>query len=182
VTSTRFGVAALAASWCALVGLAAPPEPVLPAAMAPAPSVASRDLVGQVAPEFTLLTYSRKSITLSSMRGQVVVLNYWATWCVPCRTEIPMLDTYFRRHGNRGLRIFAITTEDSVPAYQLRDLSRELAFPLVLKMRGRHYLPTDGLPTNFVIDREGVLRYAKAGAFTYAEFDALIRPMLDEPA
>jgi peroxiredoxin len=148
-----------------------------------APPPGSRKVVvGQPAPDFTLVTYNREKIALSSLRGQVVVLNLWATWCVPCREEMPMMDQYFRTHSGKGLRIFAVATEDSVEPFRLRQLSNALAFPLARHLHGGAYDTLEGVPTNFIIDRNGVVRYAKAAAFDWNSFDHVIAPLLAEPA
>jgi peroxiredoxin len=163
----------------ALAAIAVPAAPGFAPVPDTAPS-AKKVVVGQPAPEFTLKTFAREEISLSSMRGQVVVLNLWATWCVPCRREMPMMDSYFRRNRSRGLRIFAVATEDSVPPFRLKAVSDALAFPLVLRLRGAQYQPLDGVPTNYIIDRRGIVRYAASGAFDHAEFDAILKPLLDE--
>ena len=88
---------------------------------AAAPSTAAPVVkIGQPAPEATLTMLNGDPLKLSSLRGQVVVLNYWATWCVPCRTELPLLDRYYRIQAKNGLRVFAVTTEDSLPAKVLK--------------------------------------------------------------
>jgi peroxiredoxin len=150
--------------------------------VAPMPPAKKKVVIGQPAPEFVLRTYAHENISLSSLRGQVVVLNLWATWCVPCKTEMPMMDSYYRQYSGKGLRIFAVATEDSVPPYKLKALSAALSFPLVLQLRGGAYDVLDGVPTNFIIDRNGIVRYAKADAFDRAEFDAVLKPLLAEPA
>jgi thiol-disulfide isomerase/thioredoxin len=137
--------------------------------------------VGQPAPPFTAVTFDMKTIALADLRGKVVVLNYWATWCAPCRVEIPMMDAYVRKHS-ADLVIFAIATENSVPGYKLRPLADALSFPLIKRLVGRGYGTIgQSVPTNYVIDRTGVLRLAKAGAFDEAGFDALIGPLIAEP-
>jgi thiol-disulfide isomerase/thioredoxin len=73
-----------------------------------------------------------------------LILNFWATWCAPCKEELPLLDTYFRIDEKAGLRVLAV-------------------------------------PTNFIIDRNGVLRYAKAGALTLDDLNTLLVPLLREP-
>jgi peroxiredoxin len=110
----------------------------------------------------------------------VVVINFWATWCVPCRHELPLLDTYFRAQKDHGLVVLAATTEDSVPEYQMRKLFAMLAITPLHRLRGP-YAPLGAVPTNFVIDRAGVVRYAQAGAFTLDELNNLLVPLLREP-
>jgi len=137
---------------------------------------------GKQPPDFTLKDASGKDVRLSSLKGKVVVLNFWATWCGPCKAEMPMMSAFHRRHKDEGFEIFGVTTEDSVPPYMLKRVSEALSYPLVLRFSGNGYPTLDGVPTSYVIDRKGVVRYAKAGAFEAQEFDELILPLLREPA
>jgi cytochrome c biogenesis protein CcmG, thiol:disulfide interchange protein DsbE len=138
-------------------------------------------VVGQPAPDVQLRLVDGQEVQLSNLRGQVVVLNFWATWCVPCRAELPMLDHYARARRDNGLRVFAVTTEDSLPAWQLRKLFAAMAMQPVRAVRGP-YRVLGGVPTNYIIDRAGRVRYARAGAFGLAELNALLVPLLNEPA
>jgi cytochrome c biogenesis protein CcmG/thiol:disulfide interchange protein DsbE len=142
---------------------------------------AARPQVGQPAPDFELSMVDGSHVRLSELRGQVVVLNFWATWCVPCRQELPLLDRYYRLQQSHGLKIFAITTEGSAPIYQLRRLFAAMAIPSARAIRGP-YDALDGVPTNFVIDRAGRVRYAAAGAFNLDLLNATLVPLLNEPA
>lgn len=136
--------------------------------------------VGEAAPEFTLRLIDDSSVSLSELRGRVVVLNFWATWCVPCKRELPLLDTYYKLRKDAGLSVYAITTEGSLPLYKLKPLFAAMQIPSARSIRGP-YRPIDGaVPSNFIIDRTGVLRYAKASAFDLADLNRLLVPLLNE--
>lgn len=152
---------------------------------ATASSVAAANLkVGQAVPNAELILSDGTRVHLSDLRGQVVVLNYWATWCGPCRTELPLLNGYYQAATKRGwpLRIFAVATEDSVPKYQLKRLFSVLSISPTDRIHGGAFADVDALPTNYVIDKSGVLRYAKAGAFDLNGLNAILIPLLNEPA
>jgi cytochrome c biogenesis protein CcmG/thiol:disulfide interchange protein DsbE len=146
------------------------------------PVMATEPRVGQPAPDFQLTLVDGTHVRLSELRGQVVVLNFWATWCVPCRTELPMLDGYYRVAQRHGLKVFAATTEDSVPLSQLRRVFAVLAIGAVRNIRGPYQPIRGAVPTNFVIDRAGRVRYAAAGAFDLDDLNRVLIPLLNEPA
>jgi len=138
--------------------------------------------VGDVAPDFELTLVNGQKVSLADLRGQVVVINLWATWCVPCRAELPELDTYYKVHKSDGLRVFAVTTENSVSEKQLKDLFRVMTIEPIHKLKGPYGSIGNAVPSNFVIDRAGKVRYAKASAFNRDTLNALLQPLLAEPA
>ncbi|HLK26664.1 MAG TPA: TlpA disulfide reductase family protein [Caulobacteraceae bacterium] len=152
---------------------------VLAATSLAAPALAAR--VGRPAPGFTLVTLDHRKISLADLRGKVVILNFWATWCTPCKAELAAMNNYARAHPNRGLVIFAIKTDD-YPAAKLGDLQKALPFPVVDDFRSWDYGKiNDQVPSSWVIDRAGVLRLKQAGAFNEDTLDTTISPLLDQP-
>ncbi|MEQ1510626.1 MAG: TlpA disulfide reductase family protein [Sphingopyxis sp.] len=144
------------------------------------PASATPPAVGDVAPDFDLTLVDGSHVRLSDMRGQVVVLNFWATWCGPCRTELPTLDRYYRLRRDVGLRVFAITTEDSLPIRQLRGVFAAMAIPAARRIRGP-YETLGAVPTNYVIDRTGHIAYARAAAFDLQDLNEILIPLLRQP-
>lgn len=114
--------------------------------------------IGQSAPEFAFTDLTGKTHRLSDYRGKAVVLNFWATWCAPCRTEMPSMERAYRSLKDRGLVIIGVSL-DTAPTNAVEALVKELAltFPILTDPRGtsaRAYrLP--GLPASFLIDRRG---------------------------
>lgn len=137
--------------------------------------------VGKPAPDFKLETFDGRRLTLADFKGKVVVLNFWATWCTPCRREMPLLDGYARVQQSHGLQVLAIATEGSVPEDKLKPIAELVSFPLVRRITGP-YRVLQGVPTNYVIDKAGVVRWAKAGAFDLDALNQLLIPLLNEPA
>ncbi|HEY2465118.1 MAG TPA: TlpA disulfide reductase family protein [Steroidobacteraceae bacterium] len=133
------------------------------------------------APDFQVTTFDGQKLALADFKGQVVVLNFWATWCGPCKRELPLLENYYRRQHSNGLVILAVATEDSLTPYQLRPLAKILTLQMVKRFKG-NYGDIKYLPTNFVIDRKGILRYAESGGFTEEGLDQVIGPLIAETA
>jgi cytochrome c biogenesis protein CcmG, thiol:disulfide interchange protein DsbE len=112
----------------------------------------------------------------------VVVINRWATWCTPCKAEMVTFENYLRTHPGADLKIYAVTTELDFPARKLQPLQGILHYPLGTSVSGFAYGIKGAVPTSYVIDRSGIVRFAAAGAFDDNSFDALITPLLRESA
>lgn len=144
-------------------------------------AAAKEPAIGKPAPDFHVTTFDGTKLSLADFKGQVLVVNFWATWCAPCKAELPMLDAYYKAQQKAGLKVLAVTTEDSLPPSALKKVSAVLTIPMVRKFTG-DYGPIKAVPTNYVIDRAGVLRYAKAGAWTLDDLNDILVPLLREEA
>lgn len=133
-----------------------------------------------MAPDAEIILVDGGKIRLSDLRGEVVLLNFWATWCAPCRVELPLLDRYYQLRKDAGLRVFALTTEGSVPLFKLRKLFAAMNIPAARKIGGP-YADVSAVPTNYIIDRAGRIRYARAAALTLDDLNRELVPLLSEP-
>jgi peroxiredoxin len=119
------------------------------------------------APEFALADLAGNRVRLSDHRGHVVLLNFWATWCPPCRAEMPSMETLYQAYRDRGLVILAIsgdrTGRDVVESF-VQEL--DLNFPILLDPNGEVFgqYGVRGLPASFLLDRRGRIVSAEAGA------------------
>ncbi|WP_294357472.1 TlpA disulfide reductase family protein [uncultured Sphingomonas sp.] len=146
-----------------------------------APASARLPKIGEVAPDFTFTLMDGSKVSRDDLKGQVVLLNFWATWCVPCRAELPLIDRYYDLQKKHGFRAFAVTTGDSLPLYRMKPLFAAMAIPAVKRSKGP-YSEVSAVPMNYIIDRAGRIRYATAGAFDLDTLNKVIVPLLQEPA
>jgi cytochrome c biogenesis protein CcmG, thiol:disulfide interchange protein DsbE len=137
---------------------------------------------GQAAPGFSVHLFDGSKRTLEDYRGQVVVINYWATWCAPCKAEMPMMSGFHSLYKKYGFEILGVVTRDSLPKRRLTELSDRISYPLVSRFYGKYGTIQGSVPTTYVIDRRGKLRHIKVGAFETQEFIDMMIPLLQEPA
>ena len=122
---------------------------------------------GQVAPDFRLRDMNGRMVSLSDFRGKVVLLNFWATWCGPCRVEMPAMEELYRQYPRKDFEILAVST-DAQGAAVTRPFQQEnnLTFPILHDADFRVGLSYGArtLPMTFMVDRNGIVRQQIFGA------------------
>lgn len=124
--------------WLALAG---------PSIGTPAPSLVVADLDGRV-------------FDLSKMKGRVVLVNYWATWCGPCKKEMPTLSSFYQHHHAEGLEMIGISVDRPQDFERMRRVSRSVSYPTAVatQISQDGFGPPEGFPLTYVIDADGVVR------------------------
>lgn len=144
-----------------------PVTPSVPISSTPAP------IVGHPAPDFSLPTLDGNEITLADLRGKPVILNFWATWCPPCRREMPALEVIWQQHSRGDVMVLGVDQGESVS--QVSEYVRQnvgVTFPLLMDRRqdvGDLYL-VRSLPTTFFIDAAGIIREIRVGGPMEVDF------------
>ncbi|HZT61192.1 MAG TPA: TlpA disulfide reductase family protein [Pyrinomonadaceae bacterium] len=133
------------------------------------------------APALTLKDIRGRTVRLSDYKGKVVLLNFWATWCPPCRAEMPDLVKLQREYARRGLQVVGVTYPPETLSRVRRFAGRlGVNYPVALGTKATKSLfaDTDTLPVTVVIDREGNIRETIEGIMLPDEFEQKVRPLL----
>ncbi len=134
-------------------------------------------VVGAAAPAYGARTLSGDSVSLASLRGKVVLLNLWATWCAPCRHETPFLQSLYEERSPDGLEILGVSMDQRDATDQIEEFVQEyrVTYPILVdpQMRGMDVYRVLGLPASFLVDREGVLRWMRFGPVGETDHDFL---------
>lgn len=138
-------------------------------------------LIGQPAPPWQLKDLDGKAVSSADFKGKVVVLNFWATWCPPCRKEIPDFIALQKEHGSRGLVFVGVALDDEGVSV-VKPFAKEagINYPLVIgdDKVVKAYEGVEMYPTTYVIDRNGTVVSRHIGSLTRAEMEQEIKPLL----
>ena len=139
---------------------------------------------GFLAPDFTLDTLQGEKVSLSALRGKIVVVNIWATWCPPCRAETPALEKSYEQYKDSGVVILGVdlTNQDLVSDMEAFVQEFHLTYPILLDRDGSVGIlyQIKGLPSTFFINREGIIRTVVVGGpmsetFIRSKIEALLK-------
>ncbi len=129
------------------------------------------------APDFTLTDLSGKSISLSDLKGKVIFVNFWATWCGPCRHEIPDFVEFYKENKDKGAVILGVSVDRS--ANKVRDFMDEyrINYPVVMATQEMvdDYRPGKFIPTTIIIDTDGMIQEKKVGIMDRASLEYYLK-------
>lgn len=137
------------------------------------------------APEYTLVTMDGDTIRSSDLVGKVVVVNFWATWCIPCRLEMPSMEALHQRHLGDDLVVLGLAT-DVGSEQTIRDFlaERDITYPVgrATQAHRQAFGGIPGIPTTFLIDRQGNLRHKVVGYFAPPAMNTAVNRLLGNDA
>lgn len=137
---------------------------------------------GQAAPDFTLQTLDGKPAKLSDYKGKVVMVNFWATWCEDCRTEMPALEKAYEAHKDQGLVILGVDLKESHASVNGFVGNYGITYPVLMDKDDSvavDLYKVKPIPTTFFIDRDGVLRDKTEAPMTADYIENTLKPLLD---
>ncbi|MCS6842167.1 MAG: TlpA family protein disulfide reductase [Roseiflexus sp.] len=155
------------------------------AATTPAPQSAVAQpapRIGHPAPEFALTAVNGSQVALSDLRGQVVLINFWATWCPPCRAEMPAIQQAYDRFRDQGFLVLAVNQQEDAASVAKYMSEQRLTFPALLDSDAR--VSTDYqarvLPSSFFVDRRGIIRAVYRGPMSRGMIEGAIEQLIAE--
>ncbi|HEY4010001.1 MAG TPA: TlpA disulfide reductase family protein [Acidobacteriaceae bacterium] len=145
----------------------------------PAPEAEGAELRGKPAPAFTLTDVSGKKVSLAEFKGHPVVVNFWATWCGPCKLEMPWFQEFSSKYKGQGLEVLGLSQDDGASRGDVADAAKKIGVNYTILMPdekvAKQYGGVDYLPETFYIDREGKVIDVTAGAPSKDQMEALIQ-------
>ncbi|MCZ2123638.1 MAG: TlpA family protein disulfide reductase [Anaerolineales bacterium] len=134
------------------------------------------------APQLSLTTLSGESVSLADYRGQVILVNLWATWCLPCKREMPIFQAFYEKYQEQGFILIGINQEEQREIVQPFVEEYELSFPiwLDLKYLAQQEFHTGYIPTSYVIDRNGNVRLSWVGQISKQNLEKFVTEIIRE--
>lgn len=140
------------------------------------------------APDFELQSLTGETVRLSTLKGKVVLVNFWASWCAPCRAEMPSMERLWKKMDRENFNLLAINAgqEKSDIAKFFFSLRKPITFPVLLdeQSSASQYWPIKALPVTFILDREGRVAYVSHGAKRWdsKKVRQVLQQLMDQPS
>ncbi len=183
MTATLKNLLLLVVAALALAGGYWTAQSLRPAAKETTPTYGGGSLI-----DFSLPDLDGKKHSLNEWRGKVIVLNFWATWCPPCREEIPLFIALQKRYGAGGIQLLGVATADSKDSVVAYRQSAGMNYPILIgdddamDIMARYGNRQGSIPFTVIIDRQGTIVARKLGAFDQAELMRVLGPLLPTPS
>lgn len=139
-------------------------------------------VISRTAPDFSRMDLNQRQVSLAAYRGKVVLLNFWATWCVPCLIEMPHFVAWQEAYGKRGLQVIGVSLDDDAQPVRAAYQRYRLNYPVVMgdEKLGAMYGGILGLPVTFLIDRSGKVRFMHQSGARLSQIRSEIEILLSE--
>lgn len=132
--------------------------------------------VGQIAPDFTLSDLDGNALSLSDSRGKVVFINFWATWCPPCRAEMPEIEAVYQEYKDKGVVVIGVDIQETTD--QVRNSVQQGGYSWTFAIDSSGAVANTyritAIPTSFFIDRQGIVRVVNVGAMTGRQMESAL--------
>ncbi|HEY5328759.1 MAG TPA: TlpA disulfide reductase family protein [Acidobacteriaceae bacterium] len=143
------------------------------------PDTEGMNLIGKAAPAFTLTDLSGKKVSLSDFKGHPVMVNFWATWCGPCKLEMPWIQEFSAKYQAQGFQVLGLSQDDGASAQKIATAAKHIgvSYPILMpdEKVAKEYGGVDYLPETFYVDRAGKVVQVTAGAPSKEQMEALIQ-------
>lgn len=149
-----------------------------------APDAEGAQLQGRAAPAFTLVSTDGRKVSLGDFKGKAVVVNFWATWCGPCKLEMPWFEEFSKKYSGQGLVVLGLNQDDGMAPTEVARVAKKIgvSYPVLMpdgtERVSKAYGGVDYLPGTFYVDRTGKVINVSAGAPSKDQMEAMIQTVL----
>jgi len=158
---------------------------VLGAACVAASTATAPVVVGRAAPALIVPRLDGATFDLTALRGKVVIVNFWASWCSPCRAEMPQLDAFYRQHHAQGLELLGLSVDDPQDRATVAHIMKSFSYPAAMAVAAKvnDFGAPVAVPMTWIIDAKGVVRarLIAGNPVTIHSLEQLVLPLLPEP-